>query len=114
MMTSPDNATVGPIATSIARKLSEALSPGHLDVVNESHMHSVAPDSEAHFKVTAVASAFEGKPLVQRHRAVNRIVAEELQSGVHALALHLFTPEEWSRRSGSAASPRCLGGSKQG
>ena len=25
-----------------------------------------------------------------------------------------FTPEEWSRRSGSAASPRCLGGSKQG
>jgi BolA protein len=50
---------------------------------------------------------------VQRHRAVNAILAAELAGQVHALALHTMTPEEWFARGGAApASPPCMGGSK--
>ena len=47
------------IQSEIEAKLSSALSPLHLDVLNESHMHSVPPNSETHFKVTVVAAAFD-------------------------------------------------------
>ena len=35
----------------IEEKLLSAFSPLHLDVINESHQHNVAPGSESHFKV---------------------------------------------------------------
>ena len=33
----------------IEEKLLSAFSPLHLDVINESHQHNVAPGSESHF-----------------------------------------------------------------
>ena len=97
----------------IERKLGEALSPVHLQVINESGMHSVAPGSETHFKVLVVSDAFDGQGLVDRHRRVNGILGEELKSGVHALSIRALTPSQWE---GSGApgfvSPKCLGGSK--
>lgn len=108
-----DADTSGPVQRAIESKLQAALAPSQLDVVNESHMHNVPPGSESHFKVVAVSAQFDGQGLVQRHRAVNRAVADELSSTVHALALHLFTPAEWAERSGGAGdSPQCLGGGK--
>ncbi len=97
----------------IEHKLQQALSPTHLEVVNETHMHNVPEDAESHYKVIAVSTQFEGKPLVQRHRLINATLAEELAGGIHALALHTMTPEEWFEKSGQAPdSPPCLGGGK--
>ena len=96
----------------IETKLRSALAPVHLDVVNESHMHSVPPGSESHFNVVVVSDRFAGKALVLRHRQVNEILAAELGGGIHALALHTMTAEEWERRAGAAASPACLSGSR--
>jgi BolA protein len=80
-------------------------------VVNESGNHNVPPGSETHFKVVLVSDAFEGQRLLARHRAVNETLAEELAGGVHALALHTYTPGEWQDRFGDAPmSPPCLGG----
>jgi BolA protein len=46
---------------------------------------------------------------------VNRTLSAELQGGVHALALHTMTPEEWFAKGGDVpASPECMGGSKAG
>jgi BolA protein len=99
----------------IESKLGDRFHPLHCEVVNESHMHSVPPGSESHFKVTVVTEAFEGRRLLERHRAVNEALADELHGGVHALALHTLTPEEWFARGGSVPeSPPCLGGSKAG
>jgi len=39
----------------IQTKLHQQLSPKHLDVINESYMHNVAPGSESHFKVIVVS-----------------------------------------------------------
>lgn len=97
----------------IEEKLRRALHPEHLEVENESFRHSVPPGSESHFKVTLVSAAFAGKNPVKRHQAVYGVLNEELQSGVHALALHLYTGDEW-RVKGAVApeSPACHGGSK--
>jgi len=103
------------IHNSIEQKLLLAFTPVHLDVINESHLHNVAPGSESHFKVVIVTPAFEGMRLLQRHRAVNAIVAEELAEKIHALALHTYTPSEWYEYYAEKppASPKCFGGSKK-
>ena len=101
------------VQQSIQAKLLDALSPGHLDVMNESHMHSVPANSETHFKVVVVSEAFAGKTRVARHQAVNGLLADELAGPVHALSIQAHTPEEWIARGGSVLeSPNCMGGSK--
>ncbi len=103
------------VQSTIHDKLVAALEPVALEVENESHRHSVPPNSETHFKVTVVAEAFEGKALVARHRAVNALLADELAAGVHALSIHAYTPEQWtSRGQAIPVSPPCMGGSKAG
>lgn len=101
-----------PVESRILSKLTAQFQPMHLEVINESHMHSVPPGSETHFKVLLTTAVFAGKRQVQRHQAVYACLAEELQNGVHALALHTFSPEEWLANKAVPASPQCLGGSK--
>ena len=99
----------------IYAKLHQELAPLHLEVINESDLHNVPAGSESHFKVVAVSERFEGEKLLARHRMVNRTLSAELQAGVHALALHTLTPEEWFAKGGAVpASPQCMGGSKAG
>jgi BolA protein len=101
------------VQTEIEAKLTAALHPSHLEVINESSNHNVPPGSESHFKVVIVSQAFDGKMLVARHRMINEILADELQHKIHALALHTYTPTEWDEISGQApVSPPCLGGGK--
>lgn len=83
----------------------------HLEIINESDRHNVPPGSESHFKVVLVAGAFEGIGLLARHRMINQLLADELAGGVHALAIHAYTRDEWDARTGRAPmSPPCLGG----
>ncbi|KAK9817008.1 hypothetical protein WJX72_008198 [[Myrmecia] bisecta] len=89
------------MAAAIQRKLETALKPSLLKVTDESHLHaghsgnpSGDPNAETHFRVEVVSEAFAGKPLVQRHRLVYGVLAEELNTGVHALALKTKTPAE--------------------
>ena len=97
----------------IETKIRTSLAPSHLQVINESHRHSVPPGSESHFKLVIVSERFEGLRLVQRHQTVNRILDQELRDGIHALSLQTLTAAEWTRREGrTLASPPCLGGSK--
>lgn len=101
-----------PVENRILSILLAEFQPVHLEIINESHMHSVPPGSETHFKVILAAAAFSGKRQVQRHQAIYKCLAEELQNGVHALALHTFSAEEWLKNVQVPASPECLGGSK--
>ena len=91
----------------------QSLNPQFLQLDNESHMHS-GPATDSHFKVTMAADAFSGKGLVARHQAVYALLKDEMAGPVHALALHLFTPEEWAAKGVIPDSPRCMGGSKVG
>ncbi|NP_001003557.2 bolA-like protein 1 [Danio rerio] len=101
-----------PVETTIRTKLSKALNPEHLEVINESHMHAVPPGSESHFKVLVVSPQFEGLSLLQRHRLVNETLKEELSTCIHALSIQAKTPQQWSSNPSLAKSPPCMGGSR--
>ena len=100
------------VQTEIQSILADQFQPQVLEVVNESHMHSVPPDSETHFKVVIVTEAFDGQRKVARHQQVYRALASQLEGPVHALALHTYTPEEWAAREQAPDSPGCMGGSE--
>ncbi len=80
----------------IEAKLRAALDPREIEVHNDSAAHAGhagSPETgNSHFRVRIVSSQFEGLTPVQRHRRVYEILAEELQSGVHALSIEAATP----------------------
>ena len=93
----------------IEEKLNNGLSIEQLTIVNESHMHA-GPATDSHFKLTVVSNDFVGKRPVARHQVIYGLLAEELAGPVHALVLHLFTPEEWSAKNQVVPdSPKCSG-----
>lgn len=95
----------------IAELLKQKLSPTYLNVEDESHHHHVPENAQTHFKVTLVSSELMNTTRVARHRLVNQLLSEEFALGMHALSLHLYTPEEWSARGESVLkSPNCRDG----
>lgn len=94
-------AVKGPVATRIEEKLTEALAPVSLQVIDESHHHAghghpgdKRHGNESHFRVEVVSAAFTGKSRVERHRFVNGLLAQELKEGLHALAITAKAPGE--------------------
>ncbi|MEZ5810410.1 MAG: BolA family protein [Rhizobiaceae bacterium] len=87
------------IKQAIETALENGFAPERLDVIDESHMHAGHQDhfdgtGETHFRVRLVSAAFSGMSRIERHRAVNEALADELAGGVHALALELAAPGE--------------------
>ncbi|MGB3718752.1 MAG: BolA family transcriptional regulator [Proteobacteria bacterium] len=82
----------------IREKLMLALDPVRLDVINESELHAGHRSSpgtgESHFRVLVVSEKMRGKSRLERHRMVNEALADELRSGVHALAIKAYAPGE--------------------
>jgi len=112
--TPAEGASPGPTAQRIEQTLAGRFALDHLEVINESSGHNVPAGSETHFKVVLVSDDFDGQRLIARHRRVNEALATELAGGVHALAIHTYTPAEWRRRFGEAPmSPPCLGGARR-
>ncbi|MES2452881.1 MAG: BolA family protein [Pseudomonadota bacterium] len=88
----------GSVASEIASRLTAALDPTHLDIVNDSGRHAghMGDDGtgESHFSVTVESAAFAGLNRVQRQRLVNRALADLLSSRIHALAIRARAPGE--------------------
>jgi putative hydrolase of the HAD superfamily len=86
------------VAETMHRKLTARFAPTRLDIVDESHRHAghvgAHPGGESHFAVTIASAAFVGLGRVARQRLVYDTLAEELASGVHALALTTLSPSE--------------------
>jgi BolA protein len=86
----------------IEEKISTAFAPQFLRVIDESDKHAghlgheggAGHGGETHFRVELVTERFSGKSRVERHRAVNDLLAEQFAGGVHALALDLRAPGE--------------------
>ena len=62
----------------LKNQLDLALSPEHCEVSNESSRHS-GPATESHFKIVVVSKAFDEMKLIDRHRFINKLFAEELK-----------------------------------
>lgn len=97
------------IQASIEEKLKRGFSPERLVVMNESHLHAghhhvesghhaeFDGTGETHFRVRLVSPKFAGMSRIERHRAVNELLEEELKGGVHALAIEPAAPGEPTR-----------------
>jgi BolA family transcriptional regulator, general stress-responsive regulator len=82
----------------ITEKLTKAFAPVRLEVADESRLHEGhaghRPGGESHFRVHIVASAFNGKSRIERHRMINEVLMCELKGDVHALAIQALAPGE--------------------
>ncbi|NIM71337.1 MAG: BolA/IbaG family iron-sulfur metabolism protein [Xanthomonadales bacterium] len=81
----------------IRERLQAALCPESLVVEDESHLHVGhvgARDGRGHFRVMIVSPAFNGKPMLARHRAVYTALGELMQSDIHALAIEAVASDE--------------------
>ena len=84
---------------SIEAKLRNAFTPQNLEIINESHLHAGHQESfdgsgETHLRVRIVADAFAGMNRVERHRAINALIADEMAQGLHAIAITALAPDE--------------------
>ena len=98
------------IQAQMETKLAVAFAPERLEIINESHLHAghhhtdsdhhatFDGQGETHFRVRIVSGRFSGMSRVDRHRAVNAALADELKAGVHALAIEPSAPGEKTRR----------------
>jgi BolA protein len=88
----------GPIASEITARLTEALDPTHLEVINDSGRHAGHSGDngtgESHFTVVIESRAFAGCSRVERQRLVNRALSDLLIERVHALAIRARAPGE--------------------
>ncbi len=54
-----------------------------------------------HFQAVIVSPAFQGKPLLQRHRLVYSVLEQHIHSDeLHALSMQTLTPEQWEAAQG--------------
>ena len=81
----------------IRARLLAAFSPSELSIDDESARHAGHAGSsdagETHYRVRIRAAAFAGMSRVAKHRAVNGALAEEFETGLHALALDIGGPD---------------------
>lgn len=57
---------------------------------------TVTSKDNVHFEAVVVAAAFAGKRAVQRHQLVYAALGHAVGNEIHALALQVFTPEEFA------------------
>ena len=86
----------------ITKILSEKFTPDFLEVMNESHLHAGHGDGfdgsgETHLRIRIIAKDFGGMSRVARHRAINSLLTEVLDAGLHALAIEAYAPDEPNR-----------------
>lgn len=91
--------STGPVAAEITARLTQALAPTHLQVIDDSEKHRGhggynQESGESHFTVEIESPAFRGMTRVARQRAVNQALADLLVERVHALAIKARAPGE--------------------
>lgn len=88
------------VKETMEHKLKTTFSPEEISVVDESHLHKGhggwREGGETHFRVEMVSKRFSGVSRIDRHRMVNEALKQELEEGVHALAIRASAPEERS------------------
>ncbi|MEM9854900.1 MAG: BolA family protein [Pseudomonadota bacterium] len=75
----------------IEARLSEALTPTLLTVMDESEAHrghaGFQEGGESHFRVVISSQSLSGKPRVAQHRAIYGALGPEIMAKIHALAI---------------------------
>lgn len=83
-------------AADIETALAARLTPDHLSVRDDSHLHAghAGAREGRHFSVEIVTAQFQGLSRVARHRLVYDALDALMGRGIHALAIDARTPGE--------------------
>ena len=69
-----------------------------LDVKDVSKLHEghagYKEGHETHFEIKLVSANFEGVSKLERHRTLNKLLMEELNSGLHSVSYNLLSTSE--------------------
>lgn len=91
-------ASTGPVAAEMRRRLEAALQPTVLALTDDSEQHrghgGYNPAGESHFSLTIESAAFAGKSRVERQRLVHAALGDLLEARVHALSIAARAPAE--------------------
>lgn len=85
-----------PTATALDATLRSALSPDHLEVIDESAAHAGHAGANGlgygtHFRVRIGGPVFAGRSRVAQHRLVYDALRSFTEAGLHALAIEIVT-----------------------
>jgi BolA protein len=81
----------------IKARLERELSPRHIDIIDEAHLHAGhagAASGAGHFNVTVVSDKFSGQSAIQRHRMVYAAIGDLMQTEIHALSIQAQSPDD--------------------
>ena len=80
----------------IEAMLTEAFSPEHLLVKDQSHLHAGhagAQEGRGHFEVIIIADAFDGCSRIESHRLIYEALGELMTTDIHALSIRASTKD---------------------
>lgn len=80
----------------IREKLTKALKPTNLEIIDESHLHvghAGAASGAGHYKIIVHSHLFTDKSAVARHQLVYAALSDMMQTDIHALSIQAITPE---------------------
>ena len=80
----------------IQQALESAFSPLHIQVKDQSHLHAGhagAREGKGHFRVVIVSEAFDGLPMLKRHRLVYQALGDMMETDIHALMIEANAPD---------------------
>ena len=88
--------STGPVAAEMTRRLTAALDPTRLELVDDSEQHrghgGYNPAGESHFSLAIESALFAGKGRVERQRMVYAALGELMDQRVHALSIKARAP----------------------
>lgn len=96
---------------SVIKQKLASLSPIHLQIINESHMHA-GPATHSHFKLVVVSDEFLNLSKVACHQKIYSLLSKELEGELHALSMFLYSQDEWEKQQSVPESPKCQGANK--
>lgn len=85
-----------PLPERIETALRAALQPTEFTLQDDSHLHAghAGAREGSHYTVRLVSERFAGLNRVARHRLVYDALKEQMQAGIHALAIDARAPGE--------------------
>ena len=90
-------ASTGPVAAEMRRRLEAALQPTVLTLTDDSERHrghgGYNPAGESHFSLVIESPAFAGKSRIDRQRMIHAALGDLLEERVHALSIIAREPQ---------------------
>lgn len=78
----------------IIDKLTKALNPNFLEVIDESYLHAnhnnEAKKGGTHYKIKITSDMLKSFSRIEAHRLINKILIDELANGIHALSIDII------------------------